>query len=91
MHIFSKFKICIHIFAMVKLKNKTQHFESGKKCVFLQLIQSNVLKSINEIKYPYLFHTLFNYLDYQICTNIEIIKTLSVSKHKKSKVAFFKI
>ena len=31
MHIVSKFKIFIHIFTVVKLKNKNQNLENGKK------------------------------------------------------------
>ena len=57
--------------------------------VFMLLFQSNISQWIHKLKAPYLSQNNVDYLVYYMSKNISIIKTFSVSKHKKSSVHFF--
>ena len=48
MHTVSKFQFFIHIFTVVKPKNKNQNFKNGEKgACFKRLFQSNISSLIN--------------------------------------------
>ena len=57
MHFVSKFQFFIHIFTMLKLKNKNQNFKNGEKWAFFQL---GVSQWIIEIQCSFLSQKLSN-------------------------------
>ena len=88
-HVISEFQVFIRIFTTIKLKNKNANWKkNGEKGRVLWLFQSSLSQLINKLQAPYLCQIKAHYIVYRMFKNIAIIKTFSVSNHKKSRVRF---